>query len=113
MDKHVADFYFGDSTSENKARTFILKGWRDSRALPVCWVRFPVWPQQHQDDQAAAAERLPDGAAGGAGEGGAGRGGGHGGGVPRGDGAHAARERESAAAAAGHPAAGGRDRVAE
>lgn len=66
-----------------------------------------------QNDQTAATERLPDGAADGGGEGDPGRGGGHGDGVPGGDRQNQAGERELAEAAAGHPAAGGRDRVAE
>lgn len=66
-----------------------------------------------QHDQTAGAERLPDGAAHGGGQRDPGRGGGHGHRVPGGDGQDQAREREPAEAAAGHPAAGGRDRVAE
>lgn len=72
----------------------------------------PVWTQP-QNDQTAAPERLPDGAADGGGEGDPGRGGGHGDRVPGGDRQDPAGERESPEAAAGHPAAGGRDRVAE
>lgn len=68
---------------------------------------------QHQNDQSPAAERLPDGAAHGGGEGDPGRGRGHGERVPGGDRQNQAREREPAEAAAGHPTAGGRDRVAE
>lgn len=66
-----------------------------------------------QNDQTPASERVPDGAADGRGEGDPGRGGGHGDRVPGGDRPDQAGEREPAEAAAGHPAAGGRDGVAE
>lgn len=88
--------------------------------------RFPAWfvvmrfcfrcgcgYRRLRHDQAAAAQRVPDGAADGRGEGDPGRGEGHGDGVPGGDGQDQAGEREPAGAAAGHPAAGGRDGVAE
>lgn len=100
-----------------KTKAFILK---ERTPRPVSFVVFPLgfrcgrglshsW---FQDDQAAATERLPDGAAGGRGEGDPGRGGGHGDGVPGGDGEDPAGEREPPEAAAGPPAAGGRDGVA-
>lgn len=67
----------------------------------------------NQNDQTPAPERLPDRAADGGGEGDPGCGGGHGDRVPRRDRENPAGEREPAETAAGHPAPGGRDRVAE